>query len=158
MRRPFALALLLVAAACGAPAGDATESSTQDWNEVPLADHVFRDMPPGYRQDTLDVEVPPGPGLEVKLAMDEGAAMVYTWVAEGLDDPSLLVSEFHGHTEREPGEPGTLMFYRKATGDREHGSLVAPFDGIHGWYYRNDSDVPVVVRITVAGFYELTGS
>jgi hypothetical protein len=50
------------------------------------------------------------------------------------------------------------MFYRKATGDREHGSLVAPFDGIHGWYYRNDTDMPIVVRLTVSGFYELTGS
>jgi hypothetical protein len=158
MRRFLALAILLSAAACGAPAEDATDSTPQDWIEVPLADHVFRDMPAGYRQDTLDVEVPPGPGLEVKLAMREGDALVYTWVAEGLDDPSQLLSEFHGHTEREPGEPGTLMFYRKATGDREHGSLVAPFDGIHGWYYRNDTDMPIVVRLSVSGFYELTGS
>ena len=43
MRRPFALAILLLVAACGAPADDATDSTPQDWIEVPLADHVFRD-------------------------------------------------------------------------------------------------------------------
>jgi hypothetical protein len=111
MRRFLALAILLSAAACGAPAEDATDSTPQDWIEVPLADHVFRDMPAGYRQDTLDVEVPPGPGLEVKLAMREGDALVYTWVAEGLDDPSQLLSEFHGHTEREHPTEGPITTF-----------------------------------------------
>ena len=47
------------------------------------------------------------------------------------------------------------MFYRKATGASENGSLVAPFDGTHGWYFKNDTARPVVVRLTIAGFYEL---
>lgn len=47
------------------------------------------------------------------------------------------------------------MFYRKATGATERGALVAPFTGIHGWYLRNDSKQPLVVRLKVAGFYEL---
>jgi hypothetical protein len=33
--------------------------------------------------------------------------------------------------------------------------LTAPFTGIHGWYLRNDADEPIVVRLKVAGFYEL---
>jgi hypothetical protein len=47
------------------------------------------------------------------------------------------------------------MFYRKATGATERGVLTAPFKGIHGWYLRNDSDDRIVVRLKVAGFYEL---
>ena len=35
------------------------------------------------------------------------------------------------------------------------GTLVAPFTGIHGWYLRNDTEAPIVVRLKVAGFYEL---
>jgi hypothetical protein len=146
--------LLLMLAACGAGNGAGTQTS-EDWIEVPLAEHVFREHPATYRQDTLDVHVLPGPGLEIKLAMKEGDAIVYEWHATGLDRPEQLISEFHGHTEREPGEPGTLMFYRKATGLSERGSLVAPFDGVHGWFLRNDSYSPVVVHLTVAGFYEL---
>ena len=47
------------------------------------------------------------------------------------------------------------MFYKKASGAGESGSLVAPFDGVHAWYFRNDSTTPIVVRLVVAGFYEL---
>jgi hypothetical protein len=50
---------------------------------------------------------------------------------------------------------GDLMFYRKAFGTTERGVLVAPFSGIHGWYLRNDGEEPIVVRLKVAGFYEL---
>ena len=49
----------------------------------------------------------------------------------------------------------SLVFYRKGTGGTENGSLIAPFDGIHGWYLKNDTDRPVVVRLTLAGFYEV---
>ena len=35
------------------------------------------------------------------------------------------------------------------------GTLVAPFTGIHGWYLRNDGEEAIVVRLKVAGFYEL---
>jgi len=69
--------------------------------------------------------------------------------------PDRLTSEFHGHTDRAPGTTGTLVFYRKATGGTENGSLVAPFDGTHGWYLKNDTDRPVVVRLTLSGFYEV---
>jgi hypothetical protein len=47
------------------------------------------------------------------------------------------------------------MFYRKASGGTESGSLVAPFDGIHGWYLKNDANNAIVVRLDVAGFYDL---
>ncbi len=155
MRTAVPCLLLVTLAACSGSPASAPQTS-EDWIEVPLAQNVYRELPDGYRQDTLDVPVPPGPGLEVKLAMKEGASLVYTWHVIDMDEPHLLTSEFHGHTERQPGEPGTVMFYRKATGGSESGALVAPFDGIHGWYLRNDSDSPIVVRLTVAGFYELT--
>lgn len=71
-----------------------------------------------------------------------------------LKDAGLLYAEFHGHTEPVNGV-GDLMFYRKATGDTERGVLTAPFTGIHGWYLRNDGEQPVVVRLKVAGFYEV---
>jgi hypothetical protein len=32
---------------------------------------------------------------------------------------------------------------------------VAPFDGIHGWYFQNQSDKKVVVHLKLSGFYEL---
>jgi hypothetical protein len=34
------------------------------------------------------------------------------------------------------------------------GSFIAPFDGTHGWYWRNRGDQPVTVKLKVSGFYE----
>jgi hypothetical protein len=30
---------------------------------------------------------------------------------------------------------------------------VAPFDGIHGWYFQNQSDKKVVVHLKLSGFF-----
>jgi hypothetical protein len=126
------------------------------WNEVPPPAGSFREQPAIYRTDTVDVPVKPAGGsIEYMVRMRGGAALVYSWQAVEIAEPAKLTSEFHGHTDRAPGTTGTLVFYRKATGDREQGSLLAPFDGTHGWYFKNDTDRPVTVRITLAGFYEI---
>lgn len=130
-------------------------ASQSDWNELPLAEGVFREHATDYRTDVIDIPLARGGELEYKLGMKEGDSIVYRWDAVDLADADELYAEFQGHTERTGDAPGDLMFYRKAAGDTERGALVAPFTGIHGWYLRNDSEDPIVVRLQVAGFYEL---
>ena len=128
--------------------------SQSEWNELPLADGVFREYSTQYRNDTIDIPLGPRGELEYKLGMQKGDSIVYQWDAVELKDPEILYAEFHGHTPP-VNNVGDLMFYRKATGGTERGALLAPFTGIHGWYLRNDGDQPIVVRLKVAGFYEL---
>jgi hypothetical protein len=52
----------------------------------------------------------------------------------------------------------TVANYRKATGLSQRGALTAPFDGIHGWFFQNNGDMPVVVRLRLSGFYDLIPS
>ena len=133
----------------------ATVASSQvEWNEMPLADGVFREYTTDYRTDAIDIPLGPLEELEYKLGLNEGDSIVYQWDAVDLKDPEKLYAEFHGHTPP-VDNVGDLMFYRKATGATERGTLVAPFTGIHGWYLRNDTEAPIVVRLKVAGFYEL---
>ena len=129
-------------------------SSQVEWNELPLAADVYREYTSDYRTDVIDIPLAASGELEYKLGLNEGDSIVYRWDAVDLEDPELLYAEFHGHTEP-VNNVGDLMFYRKATGGTERGTLVAPFTGIHGWYLRNDGDRPIVVRLEVAGFYEL---
>ncbi|HJR69132.1 MAG TPA: hypothetical protein VKA43_03755 [Gammaproteobacteria bacterium] len=129
-------------------------SSQVQWNERPLADGVFREYAADYRTDVIDIPLAAGEELEYKLGLNEGDSIVYQWDAVDLEDPEVLWSEFHGHTPP-VNNVGDLMFYRKAYGATERGVLVAPFSGIHGWYLRNDGDKALVVRLKVAGFYEL---
>jgi hypothetical protein len=134
----------------------ATARQAPAWNEVPLQPGVYREHRATYRTDSVDVPVGPNGGeIEYMVNMKQGEAVVYSWRALEISDAQRLTSEFHGHTDRAPGTTGTLVFYRKATGASESGSLIAPFDGTHGWYLKNDTASPIVVRLTIAGFYEV---
>ena len=52
------------------------------------------------------------------------------------------------------GKP-VVMEYRQSTGISGNGALVAPFEGVHGWYVQNQSDKPLTVHLKLSGFYEL---
>lgn len=137
-----------------APAPD----PSSPWNELPLGDGVFADRTGAdlYRRDVIEIPVAANGGaLEYKLQMNAGDSIVYSWTAEGLTDPDLLLSEFRGHMERVGDARGDLMVYRRETGAAEAGAITAPFPGIHGWYLENNSDADIVVVLDVAGFYEI---
>jgi hypothetical protein len=117
---------------------------------------VYKNHPAGFRTDIVEIRLPGNDGeLEYKIQMKAGDTVVYSWEAQNLANPDHLYTEFHGHTEAAPGRPGTVTFYRKATGAKEQGTLIAPFDGIHGWYIQNQSTGPLTVRLHMAGFYQL---
>ena len=130
------------------------------WNEVPAStgkEAVSRTYPAGYRTDVIDVPIQGE--LEYMVRMSADGTMVYAWEVPSVGDPELFYTEFHGHTEAAPGKEGEhagdLMFYEKAAGAKASGSLIAPWQGIHGWYWQNKSGAPVTVRLRMSGFYEL---
>jgi len=121
-----------------------------------------RDYPAGWRSDVIEIPLTSGDDLaerryelEYKVSMKKGATLIYAWEVAGSDIAEEFYSEFHGHTLAAAGEEMTVVNYKKATGLRQQGALVAPFDGIHGWYLQNQALPPVVVRMRLAGFYEL---
>jgi hypothetical protein len=93
--------------------------------------------------------------LEYKVRMKKGAVLLYDWEAVGLADPQELEYDFHGHTPTMEGQETTVATHRQAKGATGHGSLVAPFDGIQGWYFDSSAPSPVVIRIRLHGFYDL---
>ena len=128
-------------------------AAQSDWIEIPLEEGTFDEIAGEYRHDVIDIPLAPFGELEYKLALEEGDTIVYEWNVLEIEDPELLYSEFHGHTERVGNAPGTLMFYRIHSDGRESGRLTAPFDGIHGWYLNNTSAEDVTVELHVAGFF-----
>ena len=134
-------------------------AAATEWTELEMPEGGvdiarFYDQP--FRTDTIDIPLAAEDGdLEYKLQMRQGDSIVYSWRVLEIDNPEWFWSEFHGHTEPTPGEVGEVMFYRRETGSTDNGSFVAPFEGIHGWYLQNQTEYPVVVRLDVAGFYEV---
>ena len=58
------------------------------------------------------------------------------------------------HSEPAAGPKGYAEFFDQQD-DREqaHGSYVAPFAGVHGWFWENRTDRELTVRLTTSGFY-----
>ena len=56
------------------------------------------------------------------------------------------------HGER-PNAKGEWTSYSIEPAQNEaRGTFVAPFEGSHGWYWKNENDEPVTVEVAVTGF------
>ena len=101
------------------------------------------------QQETADFKLAPHEFVEYKYRLDKGQSLLYAWHA------SVAVN-FEFHAEPDGAPRGYAQTYEKRTGvERASGTLVAPFAGIHGWYWENPTDREVTVTLTSAGFYNL---
>jgi hypothetical protein len=122
----------------------------------PAAAGVSRLYDREYRTDTFEIPLSAsgeeGNELEYKVRMKSGDTVVYSWAVEGVPADEFYF-DFHGEADAKP--PLKVVSYKEGTGVGGKGALVAPFDGIHGWFFQNSAEKPVTVKLTVAGFYEL---
>ena len=85
--------------------------------------------------------------LEYKFRMKKDAKLQYAWDTGG----TKLFYDFHG--EPKGDTTGYFKSYKESTGAKSSGFLTAPFEGIHGWYWKNQSNKPVTVTLKVKGDY-----
>jgi hypothetical protein len=97
------------------------------------------------RTETMTVTLAPGKGVEVKADLDAGQGLVFQWTASA--DVGV---DFHGETPESKHE--FTSFDVEAAQRHAAGTFVAPFTGLHGWYWKNRSQQPVTVTVTVTGF------
>jgi hypothetical protein len=106
-------------------------------------------QPNVYKVDAQDFSLFPGEGFEFKYHMQKGAVMVYSWKAT-----SVVEFEFHGEPDQKPTPDYYDSYVLDQAGkDRAFGSFTAPSTGVHGWYWKNNGENPVSIRLTSAGFY-----
>lgn len=120
------------------------------------------DYASGYRSDVVEIHLEGAFNndfktreLEYKVHMNKDAVVLYEWEVIGARNPDDLYYDFHGHTLTEAGTEMTVANYKKDFTDHMNGSLMAPFDGIHGWFFRNGGIDPITVRIRMTGYYDL---
>lgn len=108
-----------------------------------------------YRSDTFVIALPSGDEagheLEQKLRAVAGSPVAYTWTVAGISNPEEFHADLHGHSPPAPGYHEAS--FRKGGGLSDSGAFTVPFDGIHGWLFKNDSAGPATVTLTVSGFY-----
>lgn len=100
------------------------------------------------RTDEVNVLVPAGKGLEYKIDMLKYGRMKYEWIT----DKGELYFDFHGEVK---GTHDYFESYTLAYASNMAGSMTAPFEGPHGWYFKNNSNEDITVKIKIKGQYLL---
>jgi|TARA_B100002003_G_C14042753_1_gene502410 hypothetical protein len=102
-------------------------------------------------QQVIEITVPANKGIEYKLQMQQYDKVTYEWMTNG----SSLYFDLHG--EPEGDTTGYFESYAIATLDTMKGSFTAPFNGSHGWYWKNTSNNPVAIQLILNGQFQIIG-
>jgi len=102
-------------------------------------------------QDSVKIMVPAGKGLEYKFQLAKGASLEYSWATDG----AQLYFDFHG--EPLGDNTGYFKSFKESTDSQASGSLTAPFEGAHGWYWENKTQSPVTILLNTKGSYRILG-
>ncbi len=105
--------------------------------------------PSPYRSDELSLTLRPDEGAEIKALMRKGERLVFSWTAAG----GAVNFDMHGEMPDAKKDEFTSYWKGRAASDG-HGAFEAPFDGSHGWYWRNRGKDAVTVKVKTSGFYE----
>ena len=79
--------------------------------------------------------------------MDQGEVLLYEWIADG-----EVYYDFHAHEAK--GNPDFWTRYSEGEGTADQGSIVAPYQGQHGWFWMNIEERPITIKLTIAGYYD----
>ncbi len=106
------------------------------------------------REDNkIEVLVKAGKGIEYKFKMLKYGKTKYEW---STTDGSILYSDMHGEIIVDnPPKEEFFESYTEAYSNNMVGTLTAPFEGKHGWYFRNKNKEDVTVTIKLKGQYQL---
>ncbi|OIQ18119.1 MAG: hypothetical protein BM557_07855 [Flavobacterium sp. MedPE-SWcel] len=104
------------------------------------------------REDTIEVIVPANEGIEYKFKVLKYGSVKYEWST----DDGIVYLDFHGEVNQD--NPPKNVFYESYTlaySNNMAGTLIAPFEGKHGWYYRNETNKNITITLRLKGEYEL---
>ena len=123
---------------------------------APVLKGTFISQKQRYKTDSREILLAPGEGMEIKYHLPKGGGLVYSWTATG-----KVAYEFHGEPDKNP--PGTRIGYYESYDlddkpgmgkDQFHGTFIAPSAGVQGWFWQNNNDKPVTLKLVSSGFYD----
>ena len=99
------------------------------------------------KSDTVEFTLQPKEGMEYKYRLERDAALLFSWSAsapvhyELHSAPDGAPSDFAETFDKQDDRPGAT------------GSYLAPFPGIHGWWFENKTAGSVTIALTATGFF-----
>lgn len=132
-----------VSSAAAIPQDPPVETAVPE-EAAPVTEAPVEPAAPEWR-DTISITLQPGEATEVKLTMRQGEVAIYEWTT----DQAGLNSDLHGDNPQD-----AFISYRQGRNEPgDSGEFTAQFDGAHGWFWRNRSEVAVTVTLRTRGAY-----
>ena len=86
--------------------------------------------------------------VEYKAVMQQGDSIAFRWSTDGGE----MYYDFHAHDEA--FGPEFFTRYDEGEGTERSGTIVAAYDGQHGWFWLNLEAEPTTITLEVSGFYD----
>ena len=91
--------------------------------------------------------------LEYKFKIDEYEKLEYEWKSD-----APLRYDFHGDPEDKDSYPkGYFESYANGTSNAAKGKVTIPYNGSHGWYWKNTSAKDITITLSTKGNYNIIG-
>jgi hypothetical protein len=102
-----------------------------------------------WRSDSVNLTLPAKQGLEVKAQMEAGETLLFQWEASG----GTVSFDMHGNVINAAEDDFTSYWLGKEE-TQAAGTFTAPFSGLHGWYWENETNQTVNITLTTEGYYQ----
>lgn len=131
-----------------ASAVDAGSNAASDSGDIVMDDPAsVPALTAGAQTGEVTLTLAPDEGTEVKATMKAGDELQYEWSTGG----EKVNFELHG--EEIGAASSDYTSYEKGTTAGQSGTFRAPFDGTHGWYWRNRTGSPLTITIKARGAF-----
>ena len=107
---------------------------------------VIEPQPAGLNQNAIRFVLGPYEMVEYKYRLAARSGMLFSWTADG-----EVLYDFHSEPAGAP--EGYAESFERGRAAEAHGNFVAPFSGIHGWFWENPGSKDVTITLTTAGNY-----
>lgn len=105
------------------------------------------------QSNTATIVIKANKALEYKFKINQYEKLKYEWTA---DTP--LRYDFHGDPEdKDSYSKGYFESYANGTSDAAKGKITIPYNGSHGWYWKNTSTKDITITLTTKGNYNIIG-
>lgn len=101
----------------------------------------------GLKTEILEIALDLDATVEYKALMQQGDSIAFRWSTDG-----EAYYDFHAHDAAFGDE--FFSRYAEGEGSSSAGTIVAAYDGQHGWFWLNISDAPITITLEVMGFYD----
>jgi hypothetical protein len=100
-----------------------------------------------FKVQGMSLTLQPNEGAEIKALMRAGESFVFGWTSTG-------PVSFDMHGEKVGAGDEFSSYWKDRQQSASNGRFIAPFDGTHGWWWKNSGADPVTITVKVGGYFE----